>query len=1362
MKKSLLLSMLGLIVSLSAMAQLPTRGKYYRIHNAKYNNVMKEDWGTGTSGKAVCATRSNAYEQMWEYTSSGALRNVYTGRYLQNQTSTSSTFTTGSVGITVTFNQLSDGHLSISTSGSFLHCDAAMNVVRWQDTANEGNHWSVEEVSLSEEEVSKQREEYTNLINLSKNVSKYSETLKTFFTTELCNELKGTYAAMGDSELKAAMAEAGLPASLQEIGVKIKNGWWNETSQSAYADANKYAKDFRVATYGPHTDANNWCSKILMSYQPSYMGNPTGIYATNKEVLHVFVGSDIPENATLYLTPVRNHGRIGSRTEGTELKKGYNVVVAGNDSLMYFVNYVVNTVSPSNPKGSTIAKVSDFPALDIHIEGGQCVGYYQKPAENSSEEDAKYRYLSSNANNDMYFVVRGEATLFYFRKQTYVQTWPKTIWNSINWFDRVRYWQFGVIGVTDDVANGLCESGTENSRSGHPMNLTGGDAFWPTYFNNPSMAIEGASGQNPHASGFYTSYPGTGGVESSFNAERANFDNWCCGHEHGHTIQAPYNLESCTESSVNLGANLITYLSGYRLSRGWNFANSYKYTLQQVPFGQRDISITLRMYWNLFLYYHVAGKKKDFYPTFVKSLREDPMDFSTDGWYDHPQYGSTRHHRATKTWIKLYKKACEAAQEDLTEYFRMWGFFVPCDKAYFGDYTSYYVSLTQQEIDAAIAEVKAKKYPENLQIIFIEDRQILRPRTDIWASSATSSQKNKPDNGGSWRTQEQLQAEYGNVGDVLTFIDGSANTSKYTYIASGNKITMRGEGGAGFIVYDKNGNIAFMSNSYEFTIPSELALDGFTIKAVNADGSATEVPSASDNASDEEKLAILQAAISMAGEYTALEDPTGKRVGFYSTETIATLKALVADAKSAIAAGTTDSYISLAEAINSEVLRLQSGDMLQKIQPTTLYNITAVRKVSGGTRHLNATSAGAVNTIASKSNTSRWALAPTGEENTYYIQNRGSGKMIGAVLNDKGKVSGFTMVDAKADEAWQCRLKALGNGIFCLKPTDNSTNMNMSPTGELTVWGSEDEGSQWYITGDTDFDDISEEILSDKIKLAKDLMDDVCEYTVTQVKYELQSTSASQAGYISTNQPDASRPSNQIDKAIDDNTTTFFISNRSNNSGTQEPHHIKVDLGSGKTSKSLQFYMYGNSTWNYATAVSVYGSTNGTSWKNLCDISGMPVSYTSDIIAPTTAYRYWRFDVTATTGRYTDTSAYPWFTVKEFAMYESTGNFNMKPGFESIGVSYLKSCRNNIIDAENTLAGDFKTPLGMYLAYSKLHVAYNNLYSKASAIDPTVDINDVQGENGNGTAEVYDLSGRRMKKAGSKGVYIIGGKKVIR
>ena len=273
MKKRILFSLMGLILCATTWAQMPEKGKFYRIKNASYGLVMNENWGVGTVN---CVGQNEDYNQLWQYTEQGALQNVYTGKYIQNQPYNSTVFTTGTNVQVVSFTQQSDGHLGINTNGNQMHCNAGRDVVRWQDNANEGNHWIVEEVALTQAEVDAARAEYNNLTNLIQNSAKFTTALRTFFTSDLCTELKTDYAAMDDAALKAAMAKAGLPVMIQDIAVKVKNQWWNDTDKTTYADKNTYAKDFRVATYKPYSDANNWRDK-MNTYAPSFMGNPTGI-----------------------------------------------------------------------------------------------------------------------------------------------------------------------------------------------------------------------------------------------------------------------------------------------------------------------------------------------------------------------------------------------------------------------------------------------------------------------------------------------------------------------------------------------------------------------------------------------------------------------------------------------------------------------------------------------------------------------------------------------------------------------------------------------------------------------------------------------------------------------------------------------------------------------------------------------------------------------------------------------------------------------------------------------------------------------------------------------------------------------------
>ena len=93
------------------------------------------------------------------------------------------------------------------------------------------------------------------------------------------------------------------------------------------------------------------------------------------------------------------------------------------------------------------------------------------------------------------------------------------------------------------------------------------------------------------------------------------------------------------------------------MSRGWNFNSNLQYVENKIIFSQRDISITLRMYYNLWLYYHRAGYNKQFTTKLHKLLRDDRMKFGGEGWYQGEKYGGDRG-TADNSWLKFYEKAC--------------------------------------------------------------------------------------------------------------------------------------------------------------------------------------------------------------------------------------------------------------------------------------------------------------------------------------------------------------------------------------------------------------------------------------------------------------------------------------------------------------------------------------------------------------------------------------------------------------------------------------------------------------------------------------------------------------------------------
>lgn len=1388
MKKTFLLSLLGMIVGLTAMAQLPQSGKYYRIVNQnpdksvttsgqRYGYAITEDL-VSNALKASEQGGDTQYNQLWRYVN-GKLQNAQTLRYFATLYTSTQGYTS-SVGSGVTFEEKEGGYVIIC--GQPAHADAGNSIVGWYDKNNTNSWWKFEEVAVNaqalkdaQNEYKQQLEEKAALMDIVNKANTYTPIVEGYFTDKACTALKSEYAGLSDSEFQARMAADGLPEQLQTMVINIKNRWKDEFNPTM-------SERFRVQSYKIYTRCDDEGTvgaspkSKWKATQMSDRNNPTGIWTDALQLMYVFVENEIPAGATLKIAQAAGSGVIGVfDRDGQELHQGMNIIYCG---LNYSTQWIMYTCAADYLK-----PLSEYPEIKIHIEGGEVLGYVNKTPDNEEATNAEYEEVLGNAvslmkakgadMNAINFSVKGERGVFEFPVECYRQIWSKDskygykIYKSINFYDNVLKWEWSNMGWQARVENGEADNSLENLAAG------GGDAIYPTYVNNLAPTMQCPDGKNPYSGNSHTGMPGIWAVESSYNAERADFDIWCCGHESGHNNQGTINLPSCTESSNNYFSNIITSQYGYRLSRGWSFSENYdNYVAQKIIFCQRDISITMRMYYNLWLYYHQAGKNKQFSPKLFKLLREDPMSFGGEGWHS-GKFGGGNKGTATTSWLKFYEKACEAAGEDLTEYFRMWGFLTPTSEAggdyieqingkyyaYCGDYSSYYVRCDKADVDAAIARVKAKGYPENLQIIFVEDRQIMRQRHDPWATPGAM----KPYNSGWMGTQADLTKDYGNVGDVLTIIDGSANTSSYTYILSGNNVTLKGKGGVGFIVYDKDGNMAYMSNKYEFTIPSALASAGFTIKAINADGSSTEILDGSESATPNEKKEILQKAMELAANYTALEDATGKKVGMYSSEVIATLKGLVADAQTAISSGNVNNYLTLAQSINAEVLRLQIEDPSLHIVPNALYTINSKRENGGTTRYLTASSTNLSVSTSGNSNTGKWAFVPANDKNdgTYYLQNRSNSKLIGSVLNEKNNVTGTKMVEEQPQNIAEVKVTALGNGVFGMRPMDK-TYINIDPSNNIAMWGSADEGSQWYITLAEEFEEVTDEMMSHKILEANGLVSDICDYSIQQTKYDLQVNDASQAGYLSTNQPGSNNF--PLANAIDGKTTTFFMSNRDNNSGTTEYHNLKVDLGKGVTTKNVQFYIYGNTSFNYAKAIDVYGSYAGSSWTKVATINVDRPAFTSSLLKTSSAYRYWRFDVVETTGKVADTSAYPWFTVKEFAIYNAEEVVQQKPGFESITSANILNLIKRRGEAENQQSKSFRTMMADYIAYSQLCSIYDLIYKRASVIDPTVGIDGIEaGEtDGNDGNVIYDLSGRRVNDTTVKGVYIVNGQKVIR
>ncbi len=1365
MSKRLLLSLSAILLCVLSWAALPQSGKYYRIQNANYTDyVMEESYQAGT---VVCKTQGKAsdYTQMWYWTGS-ALQNVYTGHYIQAQSSQSSIFKTGASTANVSLTSEADGHIKIKCGGNTLHCDASKNVVKWEPE-NESSHWTFAEITLTPEEIQAARNEYAlfeksekeHSTLLNKLQTANYAALSTFFSDNACTQLKDSYKTMSDANLQAAIADAGLPEQIQDIAVKIKNGWKDETDAGISAQ-------FRVQDYQAYSAAGPWRwrsndGKGLEASQINDMCNPTGIFTTGRDVLFVFVEDDVPAGCTLRLSAV-SEGISGfgynNYDNGTVLKKGINIVGAENDLREYWVMYSVTDKSK---------KPADMPRLKIHIEGGHVMGYVNTQGKDESTANAEYEKILKAANASalahggdkcrLRLAVKGDYGMFYFQIMCYNRIWSDgsaslmenkpnvvsefeterwtanykagfKIYKSIRFYDKVLMWEWGLMGFMKNVS--------EATKENPFYHCYGGEDLYPTYCNNLAYTIMGTAGGNPHSSTGYTHMPGIGAVESSYNAERADFDTWCVGHESGHNNQGSINLESSTESSNNLFSNVITYLYGYRMSRGGTFADNQKYSFDNVVFSWRDIGMTMRMYYNLYLYYHRAGYKQDFYPTLFYNLRRDPIRLGTT---------------ASTSWLHFYKKACEAAQEDLTEYFRLWGFFIPVDKGEFGDYTSRTVTCTQADIDAAIKWVKDHNWPENKSIMFIEDRLQLIERIDPWAKSGNI----RPDNTGTSRDLAYLQNAYGNLGNFTEYMPGNIKQAgSYTYTVAGQTVQMVGEGGVGILLYNADGDIIYRSNSLKFSIPEALSTTEFTIKVMNVDGS--EVVATNETGAEQYRMA-LESTIAEAKKYISLSDPTGTYMGYYTPSQVEQLQTLVAEGETILTSNKEASYLTQYRSITDEILRVKNEEEVQKVSANGLYTLQNNRSKN---RYMNGSDI--LSTATSKAEQQQWAFIPASTKDTYYMQNVKTRKFLAANINSESKIDNWGVTTSALKEAGTFTLENAGAGSFFIKTNNVSKGnyyINCDPYGSIAVW-SADEGSKWNIVRINEIEEYTKDDLKNLVASTQDLIDQICDYTATSTKLNnIQVTDKAAPYYLSTNATAGTDEAHPLAHLLSGTNTYFSTSGAT----VKAKRFITLDLGEGNETTDMQIY-YRTApnlhTLKPTTITVMAGSTTST-LKVVETLTGLPSdaskieTYTSPGMTVDTPARIWRFRIEETNG--TATTTYPEFALSYLYFYAYTVTINFHEGYEGVDKALVGSAKSNCDDVTLALKEDC-TPLGNYDLYNTLNKAYTNLKDAASATG----IEEIAAEKKNeSNTGIYDLSGRRIDRIGKGGIYIVNGKKTL-
>lgn len=1359
-----------------AFAQL-SDGKVVCFTNVEhYGSSLAPGAGNTMS---ISSTDKTKYSQLWYVSepSSGTyrLRNLGTGLYMRSSNQTSQPWTLvkeEQLDAQCVFKCTAAGKgytLRASNDNNnfgYMHYGSGTgNIVCWS-TDNAATQWTISEVAVSEEDLEKNWEEVVNMNPSESQIEAWGKTLGELFADKACTQLNAPYSGYTLSQLEQDAKYKSLPATLQKMVQKmIPGGTWKEDNVDSSKPAwdAEYAKRFRVQCIEPHNNKETAAQALNMNAH-AYLNNPMGVYANSRQTLYIMVEGEIKEGATLYLATWSGHGKPGGDyRDGVELHEGLNVIPVFGDNVIGCYNYVVQTFSSVRGDGNKACwrKLSDYDNLKIHIEGGIINGFYNVVGdelwgEGDTNED--WDYYAARATHTGLTILGKYMTLQFpfFDTETegnkglnYYLTGKNIIEKTIETWDNIMLTERMLMGLSSEAEYDAANSKWKSFYSKDPriFAYTGKatDGFhcdYSDYYNVHGLAF-GVGG----SAYMYGSWDHSGYHYNTMSSIISEIftnagSNWGPAHEIGHQHQEPLTLNGQTEVTNNLFSNVALWYFGKSTSR----VNGDEGSLERVAeafnteggdFYTNNIWALTHMYYRLFLYYHVLGHNTSFYPRLYEMLRQDPMVKA---------YQQT----GVKGLLHLYKKACDAAGEDLTEFFRAHGVLTPMLDRHVGDYSNSVYNCTQQQIDQAIASVKAKGYKENLTPIFINDG------TGELITGSIGKTLELYDG--------KKTADVGNY----AFFDNPAKT--YSYSIANNKVTLKGNGGIGFLVRNAKGEVVAFSNKKTMAITDEVALmlvkQEAVVEVMNGDGSTA---AASCNISTMQRN-LLQALLKEANAVVKLKDDTNMKVGYYRSASLEELKEAVDVAQDVYNRRKTDAYASSYETLFRAFEKLQN-DRTAKI--TVINGSTYVLecyKATGTVLSVNADNK-LIGEKRSSSNTKQqWVFEKAASDDTYFIKNKNTGAYLDALPNGKqGSATGTAAT-------MPFKLVYLGSGNLAVQCQDEeSKSLNYNSGIGVLGWDYEgDENSWWYITAvelnEAELSKMELEVLiEDTRKLLKQMGDDV----MLAGPLPLQADTITEPYWLSSNADQNlvgdSSEGGGVAALLDNNVATYF---HSQYSGTpiNEDHYLQVDLGEGKEMSVFSFTIAtrGNAGSPAPTSIKVAGSTNGKAFERalttvtnggsnpLPAYTKTGAYWTSAKILSSKPYRYLRFTVNGSRGPGNNTyGGRSFFAISEFALNNTVTIVNsLQP--EYVGSEEVYEDAAEQMYASTLVLNNAKSTADeIATALDELEAKYEALL--AAAKNPSA----IEGVtvNPEKPRAIYDLSGRRLKEITAPGIYIINGKK---
>ena len=1136
----------------------------------------------------------------------------------------------------------------------------------------------------------------------------YEKSLYKIFTDKACTILNDKYSKMEDSALENDTEYKKLPSVLRNTIKKIRKGNWEEANANSSKPGwdNENALKFRVQMYEPYSDPHQ--AGIAIKIQPhSVLNNPTGLYASKGDTIYVMVDNEIKAGSEIYFSSYQGFNRpVGNAQLGTKLKQGLNIITCNQDSTSYFVCYNVETFK--NGK-KTERRLSQYEDIKIHIEGGSINGYYNHVGDKLFKADKKenWDYYEQRANMPFITILGKYQVLQLYKdrmKSNDGRFYPGmaeilndkvSVEDVIEAWDKLMFNQRLTLGILskEEIEEARVKFPTLDDPSRGIYAYIGDDDVAPADYSDHYRVHGMSLGQ---LTGYMVGSNGYSGYNvSTFEAitvglaskDHKNFGNiWGAAHEIGHQHQALIHMNGLKESSNNIFSNVAVWFDGKATSNMADGAleNLLKvYNRKDGDFFHTTLGVQMILYYKLWLYYHLAGKNNKFYPRLFELLRQNPMNITVD------QDGA-------QCLLHFYKMCCKASGEDLTEFFRAHCFFTPLKQRHVADYTSSDYTMTQEQVDAAIKEVKSWGYPLNKNIIFIND----------CAGKTVYSHDGKTArniyNG-------KTNADLGMYTDFIRTEEGKVQGT-YTYRFAEGKIVMSGaKGGVGFLAYDDEGMLQAFSDRYSFELSErarkKLSTHNLTFYVIDGAGNMTEIKS---NDVVGEQRELLRKAIADAKEILKKVDDKNRRIGFFKTQAVEKLKALLTQAEKVYDDFQKDAYISNSYLLTEECNRIdKASDSRITFVPNSTYLLECQQTPN---KFIYRESDNKLIMRDTETNASNWLFEMVGE-NTYYIKHAESGKYMSAA--DKSVM--IKLVDKS--QAPTYHLETLDDNYFAIGCSKGY--LNYSNAGYVQGWAKiEGAHSKWRLLlvnvqeSEQAYQDLAKsiEISETLVRKVADMKEITLQTTDENAEYHLFCNAAMKNN--PTVNGSAANGYNLLDKKID----TYLHTETDNriNSTDGLNHYLRVYLKDRNLSVVSMNYTTRNAdSQERPKAIAIEGSNDGQEYTPIMTISqGLPKHRSTEYITSfiDAGYKYIRLMVNATYGGKTS-SNHPYFSMSSFGLTTPV----LKEKYTTVGLdailSEIKEAHKVIEAGRNQTSDKFKE------AKAKLDAAYEKFMAECDAID---------------------------------------------